>query len=481
MEVLMRSVWRMGFLLALLTQAKATHNAFDETAVKKLCNLATSLQNAAGVATKKLVILADAAQAAEATRTKLLIEALTTKDNGTALLFAAAAVQVDSCARSTTAKLKEHIPKALAATTKASMGAGALTSFVEMLHNMTDASNRKCISSGAGTATRLLQDPTKQGCPAYSIESPADVTGFNAAHIKATGFTEFAASTISLIFTGDNNCGFLKGGGGTAKTDLWGGAATAIIGGLIDITGDSGNSAAAAVKKADDIANNFGPTGTLNTMAKKLMQAIATINSIQEPTCPAAEEQQLDHLLNPENLKPHLTTTLKGLKRQAKGKEEQQITALINKVAGKNSEQATQLKAKLSKTNGKTLENENPVLKPLSQLGGDEGLAVALLHAISEVKTAAAPVASCDEPDKGVLDAAAEKQIKDCSTKEEAECKGECVLVEGVCAPKKKGEGENEEKLGKLHLLAEESNKENARRKMVANGKEKSAKIIIFS
>nr|AGH60620.1 variant surface glycoprotein 1707 [Trypanosoma brucei] len=319
MEFLMRSVWRMGFLLALLTQAKATHNAFDETAVKKLCNLATSLQNAAGVANKKLVILADAAQAAEATRTKLLIEALTTKDNGTALLFAAAAVQVDSCARSTTAKLKEHIPKALAATTTASMGAGALTSFVEMLHNMTDASNRKCISSGAGTATRLLQDPTKLDRLAYSIENPVYVTKFNAAHIKATGFTEFDASTTSLIISGDSNCVLLSGGG-TAQTDLWGNAATAIIGGLIDITGHSETSATAGVKKADNIAEAFSVTVPVNTMAKKMMTAIGTINSIPQPSCSAAEEQLLDHLLNPENLKPHLTTALKGLKRHTKGK-----------------------------------------------------------------------------------------------------------------------------------------------------------------
>nr|AGH59929.1 variant surface glycoprotein 760 [Trypanosoma brucei] len=480
MEAISWTAWRMGFLLALLTQAKATHNAFDETAVKKLCNLATSLQNAAGVANKKLVILADAAQAAEATRTKLLIKALTTEDNGTALLFAAAALQAESCGRSAAAKLKEHIPKAIAATTTAAMGAGALTSFVEMLQKMTDGTNRKCISSTSGTPSTLLQNQSKLGCPAYAIQAPADTADFNSKHIKATGFTEFTGNPTSLIFSGDGNCAFLKGGGALV-TDLWGNAATAIIGGLIDITGDSGNSAAAGVKKADNIATNFEPTGAVNTMAKKMMTAIGTINKIPQPTCPAAEEQLLDHLLNPENLKPHLTTALKGLKRQAKGKEEQQITVLINKVAGKNSEQATQLKAKLSETKGKILENDNPILKPLSQLGGDEGLADALLHAVSEVKNAPPPVASCGEPDRGVLDAAAEKQIKDCSNKKGTECTGDCELDGEICKPKKKEDGANEEKLGKPHLLAEESNKENARRKMVANGKEKSAKIIFFS
>nr|APD73684.1 variant surface glycoprotein 1125.1490 [Trypanosoma brucei] len=319
MEVLMRSVWRMGFLLALLTQAKATHNAFEETAVKKLCNLTTNLQNAAGVANNKLVKLADAAQAAEATRTKLLIKALTTEDNGTALLFVAAAVQVDSYGISAASKLKEHIPKALAATTTASMGAGALTSFVEMLHNMADASNRKCISSGAGTATRLLQDPTKLDRPAYSIENPVYVTKFNAAHIKATGFTEFTSAPTSLIVGGDSNCVLLSGGG-TAQTDLWRNATTAIIGGLIDITGDSGNSAAAGVKKAENIAEALALTVPVDTMAKKLMKAIATIKSIPEPECAATENELLEHLLNPENLKPHFTTALKGLKRHTKGK-----------------------------------------------------------------------------------------------------------------------------------------------------------------
>nr|APD73681.1 variant surface glycoprotein 1125.1487 [Trypanosoma brucei] len=316
MEVLIQSVWRTGFLLALLTQAKATHNAFDEAAVKKLCNLATSLQNAAGVANTKLFNLAAAAATAAAAKSKLLIEALTTENNDTAVVFVVAAMQAESCGISAASKLKEHIPKALAAATTAAMGAEALTSFVEMLHNMTD--------TGARTPSTLLQDPTKLGCPAYSIESPADVTGFNAAHIKVTGFTEFAASTTSLIIIDDNNCGFLKGGGGTAKTDLWGNAATAIIGDLIDVTGDSATNAAAGVKKADNIATNFEPTEPATTMAKQLMNAIATINSIPEPQCPHTEEQLLEHLLNPENLKPHLTT---ALKRSQEANQRQRGTA----------------------------------------------------------------------------------------------------------------------------------------------------------
>nr|APD73551.1 variant surface glycoprotein 1125.1326 [Trypanosoma brucei] len=385
MEFLMRSAWRMGFLLALLTQEKATHNAFDETAVKKLCNLATSLQNAAGVANKKLVILADAAEVATTTKAKLLIEALSTEDNDTALLFASAALEAATCGASAAAKLKEHIPKALAATTTAAMGAGALTSFFEMLQKMTDARNRKCISKSGGTPSTLLATPSQLGCPAYSIEAPGESTGFNAAHIKATGFTEFSEQTTSLIFDANADCAFLKGGG-DALGDLWGPTATTIVGGLIDITGHAGNGANAGVKKVDNIAKDFAPSGETDTMAKKLMKAVATVNSIPTASCPTTETELLDHLLNPDNLKPHITTALKGLKRQTKGKEEQQITVLISKVAGKTSDQAKQLKTKLSKTKGKTLENDNPILKPLSQLGGDEGLADALLHAVSEVK-----------------------------------------------------------------------------------------------
>nr|APD73665.1 variant surface glycoprotein 1125.1463 [Trypanosoma brucei] len=319
----------MAFLLALLTQAEATHNAFDETAVKKLCNLATSLQNAAGVANTKLFNLA-----AAAAKSKLLIEALTTQNNDTAVVFAAAAMQADSCGISAASKLKERIPKALAATTTASMGAGALTSFVEMLQKMTDTGNRKCISSRSGTASNLLEDPTKLGCPAYSIESPGTSADFDSKHIKATGFTEFTSVPTSLIVGGDNNCAFLKGGGDLV-TDLWGSTAKKIIGGLIEITGNAATSATAGVQKADNIATNFEPAGAVNTMAKKLMKAIATIKSIPEPCCTATEDGLLEHLLNPENLKPHLTTALKSLKRQTKGKEDQQITDLNNKVAGK--------------------------------------------------------------------------------------------------------------------------------------------------
>nr|APD75038.1 variant surface glycoprotein 1125.4829 [Trypanosoma brucei] len=438
----------MGFLLALLTQTEATHNAFDETAVKKLCNLATSLQNAAGVANTKLFNLAAAAATAAAEKSRLLIEALTTENDDTAVVFAAAAMQADSCGISAASKPKEHIPKALAATTTASMGAGALTSFVEMLQKMTDTGNRKCISSRSGTASNLLEDPTKLGCPAYSIESPGTSADFDSKHIKATGFTEFAASTTSLIIIDDNNCAFLKGGGDLV-TDLWGSTEKKIIGGLINITGDSGNSATAGVKKAENIAEALALTVPVDTMAKKLMNAIATIKSIPEPGCTATEDDLLEHLLNPENLKPHLTTALKGLKRQTKGKEDQQITDLINKVAGKTSEQAKQLKTKLSKTKGKTLENENPVLKPLSQLGGDESLADALLHAVSEVKPPKTAAKNCHEADNAAADSAAHNQIKDCSDKKGTDCKRECELDGEICKPEEKGEGENKEKTEK--------------------------------
>nr|APD75425.1 variant surface glycoprotein 1125.5323 [Trypanosoma brucei] len=326
MEAISWTAWRMGFLLALLTQAEATHNAFEEAVVKKLCNLATSLQNAASVANNKLFKLAAAAEAATAAKAKLLIEALTTENNDTAVVFAAVAMQGESCGRSNTEKLKEHIPKALAATTITSIGAGALISFVEMLQRMTDTGSRKCISSRSGTASILLQDPTKLDCPAYAIQMPADSADFDAKHIKAEGFTEFAANPTSLIIDGDNNCALLKGGGATAA-HLWGSGPTKIINGLIDITGDSATNAAAGVEKADNIAEALAPANPIDTMAKQLMKAGTTVNNIPPPSCPAAEEQLLDHLLNPENLKPHLTTALKGLKRQTKGKEEQQITA----------------------------------------------------------------------------------------------------------------------------------------------------------
>nr|AGH61137.1 variant surface glycoprotein 579 [Trypanosoma brucei] len=402
--------------------------AFSETGIRTLCGIASALQSTAPVSLDRLSKLANAAAAAEEVKNKLLVEALTTGDADSAIVFAAAAAAAaaDSCATKAVDQLKAAIPKALRATSTATMGAGAITGFTDMLQKVTAShDNRKCISSSAGTSSTHLGDPTKLGCPAYETGDLTPLAAYNGDQLKATGFTTLSSATNSIVITGNTNCPFLTGGSGDGAK-LWEATATTIISDLIDITGAAAGTATASVKQVDNIANNWKVNGPTNSLTKKLMAAAGSAQLIEPPPCATDVDDLLDHLLNPQSLRQHVETALKGLKNQTKGKEGEQTTDLINKVAGKTSDQAKQLKAKLSKTKGKILENDNPILKPLSELGGDEGLADALLHALSEVKTPKTADTNCPETGSAAADSAADNQIKDCSKKTGDNCKDGC-------------------------------------------------------
>nr|ARB50785.1 variant surface glycoprotein [Trypanosoma brucei] len=73
-----------------------------------------------------------------------------------------------------------------------------------------------------------------------------------------------------------------------------------------------------------------------------------------------------------------------------------------------------------------------------------------------------------------------ETKSEDCSSKKENECKGDCVLVEGIFKPKKKGEEENKDKNGKAASTCAGRDKKHAAPLRAANGKEKNAKILLF-
>nr|AGH60581.1 variant surface glycoprotein 1664 [Trypanosoma brucei] len=264
-----QAVCALALATVAINHGAASSNAFNESGLTKLCNIATELQNAAGVANDWLLKVATAAEVATKVEHKLLIAVLVADNNSTTIVFSAAAREAQRCKATTLAAIKTAIPAAVANVATTAMGAGVITGLADMLQKMTDnANNRKCISSSPGTTSIKLGDPPKLVCQPYAITEPPGNRDFNSNKVKATCFTEFSAAQNSLVHTTDNNCSFLKNSASSVD-DNWGNAATRLIGDLIAIQGRSGNAATANVAQADNIPQNFKVTGEANAIAKK--------------------------------------------------------------------------------------------------------------------------------------------------------------------------------------------------------------------
>nr|AGH60825.1 variant surface glycoprotein 1920 [Trypanosoma brucei] len=136
-------------VIASLPTTEASSAAFEETAVNKLCKVASALMAVPKFFEEKQIALQKQITAGNDAAIKALLAATTTRKHNETTVYTAVAIAALNCAEEATKKLTDLVPPAVKAMTNAAKAAGGITEFAEFLRKVSiGRSTGYCLSTG---------------------------------------------------------------------------------------------------------------------------------------------------------------------------------------------------------------------------------------------------------------------------------------------------------------------------------------------
>ncbi|SCU68585.1 Trypanosome variant surface glycoprotein (A-type), putative [Trypanosoma equiperdum] len=205
-------------VIASLRPTEGTASAFEESAVKKLCKVASALMAVPKFFTDKQKMLERQITAGNEAAVKALLAAATERDHNKSTVFTAIAVAALDCADEGTKKLNDLVEPAVKAMTNAAKAAGAITEFADFLRKVSiGRATGYCLSTG--TTVTTAQNAQELGCPPDIVETWADAATQLAAEFSDKGFK--SVNTADAKAAGaTNKCPILTGATDTTS-NLW--------------------------------------------------------------------------------------------------------------------------------------------------------------------------------------------------------------------------------------------------------------------
>nr|AGH61143.1 variant surface glycoprotein 585 [Trypanosoma brucei] len=455
-----RALQSLALIAALTHRAVATSPAFKETSIEKLCSLGTTAAKAAGVALKKLNDLAKAEKAAQAAEQRLQVAAIYASTQDATTVFEAAATEAQVCAEGARRRLTDAIPKAIKAAAAGSKLSGHIDELVAILRQATaqDAA-RHCIAPtpDSDASSHKTANNKALGCEDTLAPEISEQGTIGNDNIDGDGFKQFNAVTNMLSSSATDDCSFLASENSGSKAKLWTTAtAPKFIAGAITTTVTQPATATAQLQAAHKISENYEPKTSSDELAK-VHQAVGGIETTETPPCPQTEGAVIDAVLDTNRLKTAIKARAGRLTEEERNNDTR-VLEIIQAAAGKAQPTAKDLKEKMDQTQAKKLTGSSTTTVNLQTIQGTEELRSSLIIGIQELKAAAEAKSKCPaaQPNSGAKNS--EGNTRDeCSGKKGEACKGDCELVEGVCKPVKKGEGETKDKTGPANTTGSNS------------------------
>nr|AGH61165.1 variant surface glycoprotein 607 [Trypanosoma brucei] len=452
------TICALAFLL-LANGSEATSNSFKEDEIMKLCRVAKAARGTTGIANNRLGKLLEQLQAASAAAQKLSLAALAAENNATALVFGQAAVAAKQCGTDALNELKTAVPSALINVANTAAASGALTEVISILQQNGDqGANTKCIAENQGSRAASYKSMVQLGCPEIFIDQVAEVDKPDENVIGPTGFKQLGTTETTITHCGGTDCIFTNGQ--DLASAMWGGTtAVNVGGGIIQITPHSAGSANAKVNAAGTKATAYKLETDGSSQLQRLYKAVTGPIHIPDPTCATSEGDLLTQVLDASKLKVALKPTLIALGQITEQTADTKLTELLDKVAGHDTDHAKHLVKLLGQIQAKQVKNKDTELQDINKLATSNNLPTAAVIAAAEVKTAAAKKITCTSTEERVKNEINEEQNKECRTKKEAACTGECEWdkEKEICKPAQKVEGENKEKTGTTNTTGSNS------------------------
>nr|APD73858.1 variant surface glycoprotein 1125.1709 [Trypanosoma brucei] len=438
----------LEFLL-LANGSEATSNSLKEDEIMKLCRVAKAARGATGIANNRLGKLLDQLQAAAAAEQKLSLAALAAEDNDTALVFEQAAVTAKQCGTEAMNDLKTALPAALIDVTNAAAASGAITELISILQqNGKQGSNTKCLVKSDGQKAGPYRQVTELGCPDVFTKSFGEGQKHDSAVIASTGFAELGTAEQTVTLGGSSDCIFTNGN--DAKTAMWGGtSAVSVAAGIIQITPNAAAGATAKVDAKGTQATDYKLTSDGQSPLQQLYKAVTGPIHVPPPNCATSEADLLTQVLDGNKLKVALKPTLIALGQITEQTADTKLKELLDKVAGHETDHAKHLVKLLGQIQAKQVKNKDTEPQDINKLATSNNLPTAAIIAAAKVKIAVVNKITCTSTEERVKnEKTEEEQNKECSTKKEAECTGNCEWdkEKEICKPAQKVEGENKEK-----------------------------------
>nr|AGH60124.1 variant surface glycoprotein 1186 [Trypanosoma brucei] len=205
-------------VIASLHTTEGTSAAFEETAVNKLCKVASALLPVPKFFTDKQKMLKRQITDGNEAAVKALLAAATGRDHNKSTVFTAIAVAALDCAHEGTKKLNDLVEPAVKAMTNAAKAAGCITEFAEFLRQVSKGrANGFCLSAqNSATTAEHVQG---LGCPAEIVDSWANADTALQSEVSDTGFKNVNTPNAKAT-TATDTCPILKGAA-DARGTFW--------------------------------------------------------------------------------------------------------------------------------------------------------------------------------------------------------------------------------------------------------------------